>query len=632
VTAPAAPGAPEPAAPVRSDSAGYLTPGSLLKGRYAIDREIGRGGLSVVYLAHDRGLGTEVAIKLLAPPPSAARTARERMRREVMAVRGLSHEHIVAIHDFLEEGPWSFIVMEYVAGPDLSIRVRDRGPLDPDEAVRLGLGIAAALEAAHRRGILHRDVKPQNVLLDPDGRARLTDFGSARLEGQATMTQTGGLVGTLNYSAPEVLAGHRGDARADLYALGMTLYFALTGRLPNRPSAQLPPPPAPDGYQPRAARPELPPWLSDVVARATAADPGDRFPSAVAFAAALGGSDRAAQAHPLPRTSRVQHCVICGGSEPFGVGLCPNCGGGSAAVADTLIFVQQPGGGSAREAVLDRVRAMLATRADAVELEELAGGHRALIRVPAPAARRVVEQLAAREIPARSVAVRSAWAPVPLKLYGLAGAVVGVGGAAGAAAIPFLLWASPLLAALLVLLGQRELQRPVVVPVTRHPTLPRDLERKIMESLARLPEGPARGLLADLVRMGSGLSGHFQRLGDRQAASELATVLEHSCDAALDLADLDDNLGRFENQRESFSTLPPGWLDALAQCERTRDALVQRLLDVMTVLGQARSVGALAPAGPGARLAEIKEELSRDVRAHELAAREVEAILTRPAQ
>src|SRR5918994_7767242 len=106
----------------------YLSPGTILRGRWAIGRELGRGGHSVVYLAHDRELEIEVAVKLLVPPPAAASVARERMRREVQVVRSLSHENIVAIYDFVEEGPWSFIVMEYVAGPDLHVRVTEGGP------------------------------------------------------------------------------------------------------------------------------------------------------------------------------------------------------------------------------------------------------------------------------------------------------------------------------------------------------------------------------------------------------------------------------------------------------------------------------------------------------------------------
>src|SRR5256886_15364502 len=169
--------------------------------------ELGGGASSIVYRARARRVGADGAIKLLVPPPAAARLARERLRREVQVVRQLSHPNIVAVYDVVDDGPWSFVVMEYVPGPDLAVRVRQRGPLDPDAVARLGREITAALAAAHRHGILHRDVKPQNILLAPDGRARLTDFGSARLSGQETVTQTGGLAGPARSIAPAPTAG-----------------------------------------------------------------------------------------------------------------------------------------------------------------------------------------------------------------------------------------------------------------------------------------------------------------------------------------------------------------------------------------------------------------------------------------
>ena len=278
--------------------------------RWTIVRELGRGGYSVVYLAHDRALDNEVAVKLLVPPPAAAKVARERMRREVQVVRGLSHENIVAVYDFVEEGPWSFIVMEYVAGPDLHVRVRERGPSTAEQAVRLGRDIAAALGTAHRHGILHRDVKPQNVLLDPDGRYRLTDFGSARLDGQVGVTTTGALTGTRDYTAPEILAGRRGDARADIYALGLTMYFGLTGELPSRRCRRLPPSDDGSGHRPGQVTPTVPDWLDDLVARATAPSPEDRFPTASAFDQALSRSAGEAPS-PAPR------CVLCSGPDPL---------------------------------------------------------------------------------------------------------------------------------------------------------------------------------------------------------------------------------------------------------------------------------------------------------------------------
>src|SRR3989442_156563 len=258
----------------------------------------------------------------LARSPAAARLARERLRREVQAVRQLSHPNIVAVYDVVDDGPWSFVVMEYVPGPDLAVRVRQRGPLDADAAVRLARDVTAALAAAHRHGILHRDVKPQNILLAPDGRARLTDFGSARLAGQETVTQTGGLVGTADYAAPEQLAGGRGDARADEYALGVTLYYALTGELPAR---------APvrgadagrDGHRPRRRRPEVPGWLDDVVGRSTMPDPDDRFPAIALVAEALergeDGVDRRAGAPP-PASAAKARCVLCPTPQAFRIG------------------------------------------------------------------------------------------------------------------------------------------------------------------------------------------------------------------------------------------------------------------------------------------------------------------------
>ncbi len=138
----------------------YLAKGTLLQDRYEILEEIGRGGYSVVYRARDRRIETDVAIKLLVPPPAAARLARERLRREVQAVRQLSHPGIVQVFDVAEDGPWGFVVMEYVAGPDLAIRVRDQGPLGAAAVARLGREVADALAVAHRGGILHRDVKP----------------------------------------------------------------------------------------------------------------------------------------------------------------------------------------------------------------------------------------------------------------------------------------------------------------------------------------------------------------------------------------------------------------------------------------------------------------------------------------
>ncbi len=597
----------------------YLAPGTVLRGRYEIVREIGRGGFSVVYLARDREVQADVAVKLLVPPPAAARVARERMRREVQAVRGLSHANIVAVFDFLEEGPWSFIVMEYVAGPDLQVRVRERGALDGDQAVRLGRDIAAALGAAHRRGILHRDVKPQNILLDPDGRARLTDFGSAKLDGQLGVTGTGALAGTLAYTAPEILAGRRGDARADVYALGLTLYYALTAELPQQPSAHLPPAPSPNGYRPRGAAPGVSQWLDAAIARATTAAAEERYPTAAAFDKALAQQESS----NLPvEPGFSARCLLCGGPDPLGQALCPACGGGAAGSIDTLVFLEPLSDRDQRREAEARLAALLP--AHSAGAEEAVRGERPLFRVPGENASRVVEGLARHRLPARSIAAGRSWSRMPSGVWLTVGSVLAGGGIAGVTAMPLLLWTTPFLAGLLLLSARRDLITPLVDQPRHRGELPPELEREVLRTLTELPDGTARSLLADLTRMAHGLFGRLRRTGDtRNLGPELGELLTASCSAAVDLAALDDNLSRLERQRERQAQLPAGWLDALSRSERSRDALVQRLLEAMTVLGQLQSTSEES----GRELAEITGELQGEATAQASAVKEIERLL-----
>ncbi|HUR95297.1 MAG TPA: serine/threonine-protein kinase [Gemmatimonadales bacterium] len=603
--------------------ADYLAPGDALRGRYEIVREVGRGGYSVVYLARDRELDCDVAVKLLVPPPAAAQVARERMRREVQAVRGLSHANIVAVFDFLEEGPWSFIVMEYVRGSDLQVRVGQRGRLDPDAAVRLGRDVAGALSAAHRRGILHRDVKPQNILLEPDGRARLTDFGSAKLDGQLGVTGSGTLAGTLAYTAPETLAGRRGDARADVYALGLTLYYALTGDLPERTSAHLPPAAIATGFRPRTVVPAVPEWLDQVVAHATAAAPADRFPTAAAFGEALAQPGAAGALLMDSGTA----CLLCGGPDPLALGLCPACGG-SADTADTLVFVRAPSGAAERRSVALR----LGTALPAIGPEAAraaAGGERPVFRVPRAGLPRLVEAMERRELATRAVPVVASWGALPPKAWMLAGAAVTAGAVAGSVALPMLFWTSPVVGTLVLLGANRDARTPLVAPPVRSRALPKPLERTVVDALVSLPPGTVRGLLADIVRASESLFATIARTGDeRGLATSLGELVTAACRAALDLSDLDENLTRFERQRERFVTGSAERLDALSRCERTRDALVQRLLEAMTAVARLRTQHAELAGEGDSTLADLTRELQAEAAAQSAAAKEIEALLS----
>ena len=600
----------------------FLAPGTVLRDRYEIRREIGRGGYSIVYQAHDRAVGSDVAIKLLVPPPATAHLARERLRREVHAVRGLSHGNIVAVYDLLDEEPWSYIVMEYVPGPDLAVRVRERGPLSPEEAVRVGRDIAAALGAAHRRGILHRDVKPQNILLDPDGRARLTDFGSAKLDGQLGITATGALAGTLAYAAPEIVAGRRGDARADVYALGLTLYFALTGTLPGRPSGHLPTTAAPEGHRPAAVNPAVPAWLDAVVARATAAPVESRYPTAAALDEALAAA--APNAGAIAKTDR---CALCGGSDPLGLGLCPACGGAPAGAADTLIFLRPPQGRAEQRAVESRLAALLPATAGP-EGQAAARGERPLFRATLEGSRRILAALGERELPARSLPVARAWSAVPAtySTMVLATAVAGFG--AGATVAPVLLWTTPLVGGLLLLGAHQTVRRPLIARPDRRGELPPELEEKVVRTLAEVPPGSARGLLADVTRLAHALFARLRRTGDdRRITPALTDLVASACAAAADLAMLDENLSRFEQQRAQAASQPAEWLDALARSERARDALVQRLLEAMTVLGRLQSQTTADLADEDATLAELTRELRLEADAQAAASREITELL-----
>jgi hypothetical protein len=599
-----------------------LAPGALLRGRYEIVREIGRGGYSIVYQARDRDVGGNVAVKLLVPPPATAHLARERLRREVHAVRGLSHPNIVAVYDLLDEEPWSFIVMEYVAGSDLHVRVRDRGPLSPDEAVRVGRDVAAALGAAHRRGILHRDVKPQNILLDSDARARLTDFGSAKLDGQLGITATGGLAGTLAYAAPEVLAGRRGDARADLYALGLTLYYALTGKLPGSPSAHLPPSPVPEGFRPASLAPGCPAWLDDVIARATAASAEDRFPTASALDEAL-----TATAPGGATPGGAPRCMLCGGGDPLGLGLCPGCGGAPAGAADTLVFLQRPLHRTQHDTVAARLGELLPAAAGA-EGRAAGRGERPLFRVTPEGSVRILDALERRKLPARAIPASRAWTMIPggYATMVVAATIAGVG--AGLAAQPLLLWTTPVFSGLLLYAAGRTVRSPLVASPGGPRELPPALETQVVRALAELPSGTAQSLLADVVRLARPL---FARLGrgedDRDQPAVLAELVGSASVAATDLAMLDDNLARFERERARAASHTTDWLDALARSERARDALVQRLLEAMTVLGRLQSQATSAVAAEDGTLAEVTRELRAEAEAQAAAAREIAQLL-----
>jgi beta-lactam-binding protein with PASTA domain/tRNA A-37 threonylcarbamoyl transferase component Bud32 len=267
-----------------------FAPGTTINDRYELGRQLGAGGMARVYLAHDRLLDREVAVKVLAERYSADPAFVERFRREASAAAGLNHPNIVSVYDRGQVDHSYYIVMEYLAGPDLKEIVRRRGPLPPGEAVDYAMQMLAALGAAHRRDVVHRDVKPQNVMVAEHGHLKVTDFGIARAGAQSEMTEVGSVIGTAQYLSPEQARGEEVTAASDTYSVGIVLYEMLTGRVPfdgERPMVvamkQVNEPPVP----PSTYVPEIPPELEQVVLRALAKRPADRYRTADEFRAAL---------------------------------------------------------------------------------------------------------------------------------------------------------------------------------------------------------------------------------------------------------------------------------------------------------------------------------------------------------
>jgi serine/threonine-protein kinase len=268
-----------------------LRPGTLFHSRYEIQGLLGRGGMGMVYKAHDRTLDETVAIKILRPDFAEDPKMADRFRSEIKLARRVRHRNVCTIHDYGQDKGLLYISMELIEGVDLKKILREKGALPADEAYEVAIQMAEGLQAVHDAGIIHRDLKTPNIMRDAQGVARLMDFGVAKRHGaEGTATATGHIVGTPEYMSPEQAQGQKVDFRSDIYALGVVIYEMFTGHVPFRGETpistilkHLHDPPPLDGAQ--AAT--IPPAMKPVLWRALAKEPAYRYPTATALAEAL---------------------------------------------------------------------------------------------------------------------------------------------------------------------------------------------------------------------------------------------------------------------------------------------------------------------------------------------------------
>ena len=265
-----------------------LTEGTILGDRYTLTERIAVGGMGEVWAATDAVLGRTVAVKLLHPALSQESDFVKRFRAEARHTAALQHPNIATVFDYGEDDGTAYLVMELVVGKPLSQIIAERAPLSAQETTAILIQAAVALDAAHRGGVVHRDVKPANILITPDGTAKLTDFGISRAVDSVPLTQTGQLIGTAQYLSPERALGQSATASSDIYALGVVGHEMLTGERPFDTGSVVstalahvnqPPPPLPD---------TVPVGIRDAISAALAKDPADRPASAADMAHALG--------------------------------------------------------------------------------------------------------------------------------------------------------------------------------------------------------------------------------------------------------------------------------------------------------------------------------------------------------
>ena len=348
---------------------GIFDPGAVLGGRYRIDNRIGIGGMGAVYKARDLELDRDVALKVIRPEFEADEEVLQRFKQEIILAREITHRNVVRIYDLGQAEGIKFISMEFIEGKDLTAMIRESGPMSVEDAALVVEQICLALDAAHQEGVVHRDLKPQNVMIAADGRVVVMDFGIARSLQDSSMTQTGALLGTPDYMSPEQVKGEQVDARTDIFALGIILFELLTGTLPytgDTPMATMFKRTQEKAKPVRDLNPELPPYVGDIIRRCLEIQPHKRYQSAREILQDLGAWRGGGTQMTMGPTMMAVRPTTTAGSKRLKYGLIGGAALAVVALVTAAVLLWPEGEPSPEAAAI--AAAVPAPSADAVSL------------------------------------------------------------------------------------------------------------------------------------------------------------------------------------------------------------------------------------------------------------------------
>ena len=597
----------------------HFTSGQLVSSRYLVDKEIGRGGIAIVYSAFDNVLRQEVALKLLVPPPAASENLKHRFRREATILRELNHPNIIRVYDFIEENDSAFLVMQLIHGCDLQRFVEQEGPISARLLESYVLQIVSALDTAHQQGILHRDLKPSNILIDQNNTVYLTDFGSAKRDNQLSLITSSGFVGTLSYSAPEILEGQRADARSDIYSLGLTLYFCAKGKLPPLHRATGIVEPSEIGFLPDSMAYES---IGKIIAKSTRKSPSLRFLSSSEMLSAV--KNRTWDDY----LSNYQTCPLCESPDLGGDGICQVCISGELK-EDQLTALMIPSRINSRDKKLitKKIAETFGRNIPKNMISQVINGQKALLVLPSITAAKTAARLKELGIDVRLLPAGSAAALLPRGFQFLTLELVLVSIFAAAKSFPILGLGGVFLGIIGFLVGAKIVRQPLLANSSGKITISSRLAEIAIEIIAELRSEGLKRLWNDVVRLTSQALKLTDANDDIVLSNGINTLALSIGKAIKKLDELDSFLDTLENFGYYQTMNEEKIKNCLEDAEQMRAALQNRIFRALSMLGQTTSAN-FSPSLNIDLVDSAREAIEEDVNLYMEAKREVEQLVS----